>query len=176
MLGLKQSALVQGTIMPTILIFCIWWLWRGIIFHNMQGTSPRNVHIPVLKWCIVGHDTGALWDLSSLDFSTGLSHAWCQAITLTHEDTCILSIIFKLHCVMKFSIWKYMYRKTSNISCTLVGNKIVDHSDVVGASSVGAAPTTSSFSTWYLASRDSAKKVARQYENLLSVGIWCALY
>ena len=35
----------------------------------------------------------------------------------------------------------------SNISCILVGNKIVDHSDVVGASPVGAAPTTSSFST-----------------------------
>ena len=39
------------------------------------------------------------------------------------------------------------YRKTSNISHTLVGNKIVDNSDVVGASPVGAAPTTSSFST-----------------------------
>ena len=39
------------------------------------------------------------------------------------------------------------YHKTSNISHTLVGNKIVDHSDVVGASPVGAAPTTSSFST-----------------------------
>ena len=39
------------------------------------------------------------------------------------------------------------YRKVSNISRTLVGNKIVDHSDVVGASPVGAAPTTSSFST-----------------------------
>ena len=39
------------------------------------------------------------------------------------------------------------YRKTSNISRTLVGNKIVDNSDVVGASPVGAAPTTSSFST-----------------------------
>ena len=39
------------------------------------------------------------------------------------------------------------YRKTSNIRRTLVGNKIVDHSDVVGASPVGAAPTTSSFST-----------------------------
>ena len=36
-------------------------------------------------------------------------------------------------------------RKTSNISHTLVGNKIVDNSDVVGASPVGAAPTTSSF-------------------------------
>ena len=41
----------------------------------------------------------------------------------------------------------FVYRKTSNISRTLVGNQIVDHSDVVGASPVGAAPTTSSFST-----------------------------
>ena len=39
------------------------------------------------------------------------------------------------------------YRKTSNISRTLVGNKIVDNSDVVGASPVGAAPTTSSLPT-----------------------------
>ena len=39
------------------------------------------------------------------------------------------------------------YGQVSNISRTLVGNKIVDHSDVVGASPVGAAPTTSSFST-----------------------------
>ena len=40
-----------------------------------------------------------------------------------------------------------MYRKVSNIRRTLVGNKIVVHSDVVGASPVDAAPTTSSFST-----------------------------
>ena len=40
-----------------------------------------------------------------------------------------------------------IYRQVYNIRRTLVGNKIVDHSDVVGASSVGAAPTTSSFST-----------------------------
>ena len=39
------------------------------------------------------------------------------------------------------------YLQVSNISRTLVGNKIVDHSDVVGASPVGAAPTTSSFLT-----------------------------
>ena len=68
-----------------------------------------------------------------------------------------------------------MYRKTSNIR-TLVGNKIVDHSDVDGASPVGAAPTTSSFLTAHLASRDSAKTVARQYDNFLSVEIWCNLY
>ena len=40
-----------------------------------------------------------------------------------------------------------VYRKTSNIRRPLVGNEIVDHSDVVGASPVGAAQTTSSFST-----------------------------
>ena len=39
------------------------------------------------------------------------------------------------------------YRHTSNISCTLVGNKFFYLSDVVGASPVGAAPITSSFST-----------------------------
>ena len=40
-----------------------------------------------------------------------------------------------------------IYRQVSNIRRTLVGNQIVDHSYVVGASPVGAAPTTSSFST-----------------------------
>ena len=39
------------------------------------------------------------------------------------------------------------YRKTSNIRHTFGRNQIVNHSDVVGASPVGAAPTTSSFST-----------------------------
>ena len=39
------------------------------------------------------------------------------------------------------------YLQTCNISHTFVGNKIVDHSDVVGASPVGAAPTTSSLLT-----------------------------
>ena len=37
-------------------------------------------------------------------------------------------------------------RQTSNISLTLVDKLIVDLSDVVGASPVGAAQTTSSFS------------------------------
>ena len=39
------------------------------------------------------------------------------------------------------------YHKTSNIRCTILGNKLVDHWDVVGASPVGTTPTTSSFST-----------------------------
>ena len=61
--------------------------------------------------------------------------------------------------------------QTSNISHTLVGNELVDHSDVVGASPVGAAPTTSSFLTLHLSSMDWAKTTARRDENHLSVGI-----
>ena len=53
------------------------------------------------------------------------------------------------------------YCQTSDIIWTLVGNKIVDHSDVAGASPAGAAPTTSSFSTWHPASMDWAKTTAR---------------
>ena len=38
-----------------------------------------------------------------------------------------------------------MIPQTPNISHTLVGNQMVDHSDVVEASAAGAAPTASSF-------------------------------
>ena len=54
---------------------------------------------------------------------------------------------------ISFELYSYFtkitaaYRHVSNIRRTSEGNKIVDHSDVVGASPVGAAPTTSSFST-----------------------------
>ena len=37
-----------------------------------------------------------------------------------------------------------IYRQISNIRRTFVENEIIDHSDVVGASPAGAAPTTSS--------------------------------
>ena len=40
----------------------------------------------------------------------------------------------------------YAYRQVCNIRCTLVGNLIIDHSDVVGVLPFGAAPTASSFS------------------------------
>ena len=39
------------------------------------------------------------------------------------------------------------YLKVSNLSLTLAGIEMIDHSDVVGASPVGATPTTYSFST-----------------------------
>ena len=63
------------------------------------------------------------------------------------------------------------YRKTPNISPTLLCNKIVDHSDVVGASPVGAAPTTSSYLTYHLASMNWVKTTARRDKKHLSFEI-----
>ena len=67
------------------------------------------------------------------------------------------------------------YRQVFNIRCTLAGNKFVDNSDVVGASPVGAAPTTSPFLTYYLASIAWANKTAGWGEGHLSLVIWCVL-
>ena len=62
-------------------------------------------------------------------------------------SSAMIIITKSLLTVGKWSSCWINYRKVSNIRRTLVGNKIVAHSDVVGASPVGAAPTTSSFST-----------------------------
>ena len=70
-----------------------------------------------------------------------------------HRNDCLRYLNVKKKCNLYIflmpkidSAFNRSYRQVSNISSTLVGNKIVDHSDVVGASPVGAAPTTSSFS------------------------------
>ena len=81
--------------------------------------------------------------------------AWISNYTIQEISWCnYLSIPQKLLVEEAPVIWReatvskeWNYRKTSNISRSLVGNKFVDISDVVGASPVGAAPTTSSFST-----------------------------
>ena len=49
--------------------------------------------------------------------------------------------------ILFITLGRNKYCQTYNISGTLVGNKIVDHLDVVGASPIGAVPTTFSFST-----------------------------
>ena len=65
---------------------------------------------------------------------------------------------------MLFPFNNHIYRQTSNISRTLIGNKIVDHSDVVGASPVGAAPSTSPFLTYLISSMDWVKTTVRRDE------------
>ena len=77
--------------------------------------------------------------------------------------------------LIEFCIYVY-FHQTSNISDIVVGNEIVDHADVVRSSPVGAAPTTSSFSSEHLASMDWAKTTARRDEKHLGFMIWWDLY
>ena len=59
---------------------------------------------------------------------------------------CFKKIVDWLKC-LETCVGVGLYRQVSNIRRAIVGNEIIDHSDVVGASPVGVAPTTSSFST-----------------------------
>ena len=71
-----------------------------------------------------------------------------------------------------YAKYKSIYRKTTNISHSLVGNKIVDHSDVVSTTPVGPALATCSFSTNHLASISWAKTSPRRDEKHFSLWIW----
>ena len=66
---------------------------------------------------------------------------FCNVLLHLHTHTEQFSAIKNIHSNFQHQ----NYCQTSNTSCTLMGNKIVDHSDVVGASLTGTAPTTSSF-------------------------------
>ena len=69
------------------------------------------------------------------------------------------------------------YRQVSNINRTLIGNKIVDHSDVVGAS-----PYRRCSNYIFILNLTPGfiglgiEKTTRQYEKHLSFGIWWGLY
>ena len=69
-------------------------------------------------------------------------------------------------------LWWQVPSQTSYIRRALVGNPIVDHSDLVRVSTVGAAPTASSFFTQHLASIYCTKTTAKRDEKHFSLGIW----
>ena len=81
--------------------------------------------------------------LSRLDLRMG--YVWCLWMKKLFI-TWLINFKICTYSVMYFYTNTY-YRQTSNIRRTWVGNKIVDYSDIVGASAIGAAPMTSSFST-----------------------------
>ena len=65
----------------------------------------------------------------------------------SHKYNVWIYVNIFIYSLNSLKIWS-IYRQTSDIMRTIVGNNNVDHADVVGASPVGAAPTTSSLSTY----------------------------
>ena len=93
---------------------------------------------------------------------TGNTEGYRVECSIADKLTIVANISGRTHVVVQ-----QKYRQVSNIRRTLVGNSIVDHSDVVGASPLGAGPTTSSFSTQHLASIYCTKTTAcRDQEHL----------
>ena len=111
--------------------------------------------------------SGENWVNTMTTDALALSLFQCQQMI---ENACNLSYY------LKYILQINYYCQTSKISHTLVGNKVVDHSNVVGASPVTAAPITSLFSTQHLPSIDWAKTTARLDEKHLNLGIWCIWY
>ena len=68
-------------------------------------------------------------------------------LTTEMAEVCAVEILTYGRQGPLFFLYDLYHCQTSNISRTLAGNKIVDHSDVVGASPVSTAPTASSFLT-----------------------------
>ena len=130
-----------------------WWIWSSGEIGSVDGNT--YLWLGIKFW----------WKrFSVVQYPTVISH-YSDVTIWTTDDISSISRLRrdKLHSSFDKSIFiKKMhlkassvkcrsfliaYRQVSNIRRTLVGNKIVDHSDVVGASPVGAASTTSSFST-----------------------------
>ena len=105
-------------------------LWSGggagvlTIFGNIQGTMNYRLdrHCP----------SAAIWPSCVYEkppISADISH-----------------VLMRCH-FSNLPMPKITYLQVSNIRRTLIGIKVVDHSDVVGASPAGAAPTATSFNS-----------------------------
>ena len=66
-----------------------------------------------------------------------------------NPQQCVFTQIkWKLWSIPFPEMWR-LHSQTSNVSRGLVGNKLADHLDVVGALPVSAAPNISPFSIWF---------------------------
>ena len=124
------------------LVFLILEVWRYYYYKISPAPNAGVIH-----WI-------------NVSFHWVYFHTVINSYTLYSHMTCITnkgiswsgeSVHWCVKCLQSWHLRTMVYRQISNIRHTLVGNKLVDHSDVVGASPVGAAPTKSSFATKRLA-------------------------
>ena len=121
--------------------------WRGRAAHQTRIFLATVVMLN--KKCIsnINSQVGYLYIGTPgwVHMHSNICDAYIQQNLDNHLSTYIVNWWWQA--VSRYSAVRIIYRQVSNISRTLVDNTIVYHSDVVGASPVGAAPTTSSLST-----------------------------
>ena len=124
--------------------------WTMLIL-NVRGPSflclTRSISWLLMPWLLTSRDISNhdidYVEYVSLGLTWGRILSTCAVSVWSYDIKCKYMFMFPLQNVA----CKGLTVKSLNIRHTLLSNKIVYHSDVVGASPVGAAPTTSSFST-----------------------------
>ena len=172
-------------------VFCSWWwdiIRRLSLTHHFNGNdtilmrlstlAARSRHFESLhcsRWSKFHQNDNTLFQWLKLEKDDIFN---CILLNENHYILTDISMTFVSEDLTN-NKWALIqvnhYRKVSNMRHTLVGNKIVDHWDVLGAAPIGAARTTSSFSTEHVASMDWAKITANETRN---VYVWAlgALY
>ena len=141
-------------------------MWGTIITTTAIGvlhalhSQPSSSQHSLTCWRMVSNR-----DACRRDISLEILNIKCASRKYLRDTTimcCIGSCLDKRPAALS-CLQTYNYRKTSNISGTLLSNEIVDHSDVIGASPAGAAPTESLFSNldWNI----SVQKYTTEMEN-----------
>ena len=121
---------------------------NGRHFGNNIFKSKFNLCKVISKSC-TAHGSDSIIDVLCAKFQNDpTTEMHIDGLVQERLNSIANSLELHLFCTNPSILWTNdTNRQVSNIRCTLVDNKIVDHSDVVGASPVGAAPTISSFST-----------------------------
>ena len=122
-------------------------IWVWVEFEFVNGEFPA--HRPVTRSVDVFYDLRLNKRLSKQPWGW-----WFEKPSLSLWRHCNGRLGFIAMCIIEKLAWNVInmskqgrYRQTYDIRRILVDKKIVDHSDVPGASTIGAAPTTSLFST-----------------------------
>ena len=116
---------------------------------NLFFNSQRYIKLKILStktvilthWCLQGHRWFRWW------------HGAYQLDEIRPSQSALDGALFHfthgrdMQCLLWALLWKIITLSSFDIRCTLVGNKIIDHSDEVRASPVSAAPTTP-LNTW----------------------------
>ena len=124
-----------------------------------ENTALQNIYIYILRNEIISMVAYVFSRIFFVKIYFGFDNFLCSQWRIVY----VTPTRFNSECLMRWArlamyigvlVWNdtlsfciRIFRQISNISRTLIGNKIVCHSDVVGATPVGAAPTASSFST-----------------------------
>ena len=123
--------------------------WLDIVWKKMAPFKHNKTDALLGRFYTIGEQCIFVfpWCIMCLTF---LSTYGCL-YRYFHFESHLWIIFWEVSALWYFYVfWPKLLKKThqiSNIRYSLVDNKTVDHSDVVGASPVGVAPTTSSFST-----------------------------